>query len=417
MASLELRSDRFRIVFRVGGKKLHASLKTTDQREAEGCLARLEENLRLMERGRLVPPPDADIPTFLLSDGKVAEKLHLPEQGLTLEAVVRRYVDVHSNGAMEENSLQTVEIRHFTESLGAAFAINRLRQDNLQAHIDRRAKKKGIHKRKLSPVTLRKELASFRALWNWSVKSGLLTGPFPNQGLVFPKTEEKPPFQTWEEIERQVSRGGMAPADEKALWDSLFLTVPQIHEILEHVRGQKLQPFVYPMFCFAAHTGARRSEMLRCRVTDVDFEGKKILIREKKRGRGCRTTRHVPLSPFLAEVLRQWFASHPGGTEIFCQQLFISRSKAKRVNPSVATRNEVHDHFHRALQGSKWTKLRGWHIFRHSFASNCAARGVDQRLIDAWMGHQTDEMRKRYRHLFPNQEQAAILSVFRKAGL
>jgi site-specific recombinase XerD len=300
MASLELRSDRFRIVFRVGGKKLHASLKTTDQREAEGCLARLEENLRLMERGRLVPPPDADIPTFLLSDGKIAEKLHLPDQALTLEAVIRRYVDVHSNGAMEENSLQTVEmhLRHFTESLGATFAINRLKQDNLQAHIDRRAKKKGIHKRKLSPVTLRKELASFRALWNWSVKSGLLAGPFPNQGLVFPKTEEKPPFQTWEEIERQVSRGGMAPADEKALWDSLFLTVPQIHEILEHVRSQKLQPFVYPMFCFAAHTGARRSEMLRCRVTDVDFEGKKILIREKKRGRGCRTTRHVPLSPF-----------------------------------------------------------------------------------------------------------------------
>jgi hypothetical protein len=143
MASLELRSDRFRIVFRVGGKKLHASLKTTDQREAEGCLARLEENLRLMERGRLVPPPDADIPTFLLSDGKVAEKLHLPEQALTLEAVVRRYVDVHSNGAMEENSLQTVEmhLRHFSESLGGAFAINRLKQENLQAHIDRRAKK------------------------------------------------------------------------------------------------------------------------------------------------------------------------------------------------------------------------------------------------------------------------------------
>src|SRR5437773_2142166 len=101
MASLELRSDRFRIVFRVGGKKLNASLKTTDHREAEGCLARLEENLRLMERGRLVPPPDADIPTFLLSDGKVAEKLRLPEQPLTLEEVTRRYVEVHSNGAME----------------------------------------------------------------------------------------------------------------------------------------------------------------------------------------------------------------------------------------------------------------------------------------------------------------------------
>ncbi len=80
MASLELRSDRFRIVFRIGGKKLYASLKTTDRKEAEGCMARLEENLRLVERGRLIPPPDADIPTFLLSDGKVAERFHLPEQ-------------------------------------------------------------------------------------------------------------------------------------------------------------------------------------------------------------------------------------------------------------------------------------------------------------------------------------------------
>jgi hypothetical protein len=25
---------------------------------------------------------------------------------------------------------------------------------------------------------------------------------------------------------------------------------------------------------------------------------------------------------------------------------------------------------------------RGWHCFRHSFVSNCSARGVDQRLID-----------------------------------
>jgi hypothetical protein len=40
MASLELRSDQFRIVFRVGGKKLHASLGTTDRKEAEGRVFR-----------------------------------------------------------------------------------------------------------------------------------------------------------------------------------------------------------------------------------------------------------------------------------------------------------------------------------------------------------------------------------------
>ena len=41
-------------------------------------------------------------------------------------------------------------------------------------------------------------------------------------------------------------------------------------------------------------------------------------------------------------------------------------------------------------------------FFRHSFASNLAAASVDQRIIDEWMGHQTEEqMRTRYRHLFP----------------
>jgi hypothetical protein len=37
---------------------------------------------------------------------------------------------------------------------------------------------------------------------------------------------------------------------------------------------------------------------------------------------------------------------------------------------------------------------------------------VDQRLINAWVGHQTEEMVRRYRHLIPDQQQAAIRSVF-----
>ena len=262
------------------------------------------------------------------------------------------------------------------------------------------------------PTQCRPEIASFRTIWNWAIQRGLLTASFPNQGLVFPKMDEKPPFQTWEEIERQVKRGGLTAAETQNLWDCVFLSVEQIQDLLAHVQLQPLQPFVYPMFCFAAHTGARRSEMMRLLINDVDFSGKKILLREKKRGKGLRTHRHVPLSPFLAQVLQDWLARHPGGQSLFVQDLEVIRSKNHRTGFGPVTRNEAHDHFKRAAQMSKWDKLRGWHVFRHSFASNCAARGVDQRLIDAWMGHQTDEMRKRYRHLFPNQEQAAILSVF-----
>ncbi|MEZ6054844.1 MAG: hypothetical protein R3C02_26320 [Planctomycetaceae bacterium] len=49
---------------------------------------------------------------------------------------------------------------------------------------------------------------------------------------------------------------------------------------------------------------------------------------------------------------------------------------------------------------------------RHSFASNAVAAGVEQGMIDTWMGHQTEEMRNRYRHLFPKQQQSAIDRIF-----
>jgi site-specific recombinase XerD len=53
-----------------------------------------------------------------------------------------------------------------------------------------------------------------------------------------------------------------------------------------------------------------------------------------------------------------------------------------------------------------------YHVLRHSFASNLAAAGTEQRVIDELMGHTTEEMRKRYRHLFPEQKDAAVLGVY-----
>jgi hypothetical protein len=103
-ASLELRGQRYRIVSRYGGRSFQHPLKTDDPDDAGSCLARLEENLRHLERGRLTLPAGADLPTFLLSDGKFAQKPSVPE-AFTLQALYDRYLETHRNGAMEENSL------------------------------------------------------------------------------------------------------------------------------------------------------------------------------------------------------------------------------------------------------------------------------------------------------------------------
>jgi integrase len=103
---------------------------------------------------------------------------------------------------------------------------------------------------------------------------------------------------------------------------------------------------------------------------------------------------------------------HPGGQYLFAQSAEVSHSKTKRTGPTPVTTDEAHDHFKRSLSGGKWAVLRGYHIFRHSFISLCATRGVDQRFIDEWVGHQTEEQRKRYRHLLPSTQQEVIMSVF-----
>jgi site-specific recombinase XerD len=51
-------------------------------------------------------------------------------------------------------------------------------------------------------------------------------------------------------------------------------------------------------------------------------------------------------------------------------------------------------------------------VLRHSFISALASQGVDQRVIDEVVGHQSEEQRKRYRHLYPGVMRKAIEGVF-----
>ena len=411
MASLELRSGRYRIIFRFGGKKYHHSLGTTNRQEAEALRDRLRANLHDLANGRAALPSGADLALFLLSDGRITEKAET-RQIMTLGDLSLRYRAAQA-ATLEAGSLNTIAIhlRHIERTLGADFPMPQLTLADLQRHIDRRRNEPG-RRGPVTGYTIRKEITTLGAAWGWAIEGGLLSGNFPSRSLKYPKIEEKPPFQTRAEIERQIGRGGLTDTEQADLWDSFFLTLSEVDEVLDIIRSKARHSFLYPMVCFAAHTGARRSEILRVRINDIDFEAGSVLIREKKRVKGKQTTRRVPLSPFLEAVTREWLEKHPGGPYAFCHVMEVCKSKTKRTAPTPITRDEAHDHLRRTLAGGRWSVIRGWHIFRHSFVSNCAARGVDQRMIDAWVGHTTEDIRRRYRHLLPDQSVQAIRSVF-----
>jgi integrase len=407
------RSGVYHVAFRVGETRFKRSLGTKDKRKAEGMAGRIDENIALVERGRLTIPDGTDVVAFLLSDGKVNGQPE-PPKSTTLKALFDDFLHNLRAGSIEDSTLygMKIHIKHLKEHLGAHFRIQELQFDNLQDYVHHRGQDKGLRGRKLSATTIKKEMVTLKAIWTWAMRRGLVSRAFPNEGLRYPKTTERPAFQTWADIERRVQRGGLTPEQQADLWDCLFLTLPEVEAVLEHVRLNAAYPFLYPMILFAAHTGARRSEMMRSQIDDIDLVRKTAVIREKKRVPGKCTTRTVPLSPLLTDVLQDWLARHPGGSWTFSHTPDVLLARNGKRDFAGLTEGDAHDGFKRVLAGSKWSKLRGWHVFRHSFCSNAAAAGIDQRIINGWVGHQTEEMVRRYRHLIPNQQQEAIQLVF-----
>jgi len=404
MAWLEQRSGLYRVAFRHGGRKLHYSVGSDNQKEAKACMARLEENLRLVERGRLEVPAGADLAVFLVTDGKLNAKPVI-DQALTLAEVFERYETQLPEGAKEASTRYTerIHLEHLKRLIGARIPFKGITTDALQRYVEERSQEAGQKGKTVSHITIQKEIGTLASLWNkWAMPQRLVAGPAPTRGLIYSKRKGKPPFATWKQIARQIARGGLTEAQQEQLWDCLFLTLPEIDQLLVHVRDTCRHRFVYAMFAFAAHTGARRSEMLRSQVDDFDLAADMVMIREKKKDRSKELTfRCVPMSPFLRDVMHDWLKRHPGGQLTICSE----------PNLPLTAQLAAH-HFRWAVDSSKWQVLKGWHVLRHSFASNCAAKCVDQRLIDEWMGHQTEEMRRRYRHLIPNQQQDAIRTVF-----
>lgn len=403
MAWLEQRNKNYQLVLRYDGKKCKRSLKTSSIEVAEEILERVERRIRLIEMGDISIPDDADVISYLISgESHERRKIHKPRQTeYTLKKLCEEYLESLPPGALEGTTLETakVHMKHLKSVLGETFAVRNLNLKILQNYVNDRSEEVGIRGKKLSPVTIRKELGTFSSIWNWAVQSEKLEGVFPNRGLKFPKTDQKQPFQTFEEIERQIERGHLSEAQQADLWDCLYLTQESIERVLNFIKENATTEILYPMVLIAAHTGARRSEICRIESRDFDFESGTLLIRERKRSRTQRTTRKVPLSARLHSVMESWIQGHA--------RQFAFSTEPTELAPRFAT-----EALSNCLDDSKWSVIKGWHVFRHSFISNCAAKGIDQRIIDSWSGHQTEEMRKRYTHLFPDSQRAAMNTVF-----
>jgi integrase len=330
--------------------------------------------------------------TWIVSGGKVLEKPKAKETH-ALKEVIDDYFASIPEGAKSENSLLTerIHLNHFKDILKGSSPIDSIGVAELQEYVVKRSKESGIRGRKVQPETIRKEMVTFGTLRRFAKARGWCNGEIDGKQIRRPKAEERPPFRVWEEIEAEVKKGGLTDEQQADLWDCLFLREKEVLTFLAYVEKNGKAPWLHPALAIAAFTGARRSEILRSEIKDFDFTRAVLTLREKKRDHTRRVTfRTVDLHPRLQAIIKTWFAHHPGGKYTVCAEPNTA------ITPSEALRT-----FEATVTDSKWDNLRGWHVLRHSFASICAMKGLRESTIGKWMGHETEAMKQRYRHLFP----------------
>jgi hypothetical protein len=137
MAFLEQRGDRFRLIFRHAGRRYTHTLKTTDAGIAQGMKGGIEKTLMLLDQKVLKVPDGVDVLSFVVGNGQVEQppakaSTVVPTgkalKDITLGELKDRFIQTHSAGAMEENSLDTVamHLRHVIRTLGTHFPVQTL---------------------------------------------------------------------------------------------------------------------------------------------------------------------------------------------------------------------------------------------------------------------------------------------------
>jgi integrase len=180
-----------------------------------------------------------------------------------------------------------------------------------------------------------------------------------------------------------------------------FLTEQEREALLEAC-AQSAWPLLHTLVVLAISTGARRSELTNLRWADIDFKGKRAIVRKTKNNE----PKSLPLVGKALEELRalklqnsarsEWVFPHPSG------------------HPGPLEHFE--GYWRKARKAAGLSNFR-FHDLRHTCASYLASQGASLLEIAEVLGHKTLAMVKRYSHLTQSHTASVVEKMARKHGL
>ena len=409
MASLFRRADSIHIRFRFQGFEFKRTLKTQNQSDDDCARAIVEQTIYRIRTGQLPIRPDVDLGDFIVSGGTLLPPAPAAAEQLTVPSFTELKDDylahIEHIAAPSYSGSQRTHLKHFSEFLKsrAKDPITSIADHDIQRFINRQLVN-------LDPNTVNKQRITLVQFYKYVVKKRRLLPLSPMLNIdKISFGYDRSPFRTKTEIEAILARGGLDEAEKLNVWECLYLSPSEIAGLLNLVR-RRAEFGTSPMLhAIAAYTGMRRGEIIRLKWIDVDLAANVLTAHSRKQSRSRReVTRRIDIHPELKELLEKWRADHPQGQHVLCVEGTTDPLSSDNANRRFW---QPMCHTWWCLDAVKrWYKI-GFHTYRHSFASNLASLGVDQRIIDEFMGHTTEEMRKRYRHLFPSRKAEAIRAI------
>ena len=400
MANLVLKNGIYIVRFRFQGKEYKRSLKTHDKSAAEAARNSVEVTIHRLVTGTYKLASGVDPGDFIVSGGTLTEqttRYETPPPLPTTRSLIQDYLESQKNLlAKSYHYSQEIHLRHFTKYLGDLVdaPCDQIRQQHLERFLRGRLTIR-------DPSTVARERVTLIQFYKWvCAQESQASYSSPASKLFTIKFgRDRDPFRTLAEVRQIIERGGLMEEEKLDLWECVYLSPAEIGGLLETVRANATDPMSFMLHAIPAYTGMRRGEVLRLTWVDVDLDSGYITARSRKQSRTrTETIRRIDLHPELKAHLLEWRGQRPKGQIVICN--------AKTLQP--ITTDQANRLFWQPMRGTEWCldSSRNWfkigfHTYRHSFASNFAAAGVDQRVIDRWMGHMTEAMRRRYQHLFP----------------
>jgi integrase len=409
MANLGLKDGIYVVRFRFQGKEYKKSLKTRREEDAQAALSIVRLTIHRLHTGQAQIRAGVDPGDFIVSGGTWApppEPAPPPPVFPSTTSLIERFLEVRKAECSKSYlDAQRYHLGHLKKCLGK----NSDGECNLVTHATLEKVLRDL-KKTSDGETVTRYRVTLTLFCKWVTKEhDVPPFPFPADDLPkFKGSREQDPFRTAEQINRVLERGGLDEEQVLAQWEALYLDPTEIAGLLALVRERAQDPLSFLLHAIPAYTGMRRGEVLRLRWADVDFDSGFVTARSRKQSRKkAEVGRQIDLHPELQQYLLDWQQQRPSG-----QFVIGTTETLEAISADLANRL-----FWQPMRDTEWCLIDkrnlfklGFHTYRHSFASNLAAAGVAEALIDVFMGLQTEAMRRRYRHLFPKNRRSAISS-------